>query len=59
MLELGAYAPAAHREVGEHVPGRADVLVTVGELGREIAQAARRPAPALLAYTSVTQPQTR
>lgn len=41
MLELGAYAPVAHREVGEHVPGRADVLVTVGELGREIARAAR------------------
>lgn len=41
MLELGAYASPAHREVGEHVPGRADVLVTVGDLGREIARAAR------------------
>ncbi|MDQ3699765.1 MAG: UDP-N-acetylmuramoyl-tripeptide--D-alanyl-D-alanine ligase [Chloroflexota bacterium] len=41
MLELGAYASPAHREVGEHVPGRADVLVTVGAMGREIARAAR------------------
>lgn len=41
MLELGAYASPAHREVGEHVPGRADILVTVGDMGREIARAAR------------------
>ena len=41
MLEMGDYAPLAHREVGAHVPGRADVLVTVGDLGREIARAAR------------------
>jgi UDP-N-acetylmuramoyl-tripeptide--D-alanyl-D-alanine ligase len=41
MLEMGDYGPLAHREVGAHVPGRADVLITVGELGREIARAAR------------------
>jgi UDP-N-acetylmuramoyl-tripeptide--D-alanyl-D-alanine ligase len=41
MLELGDFAPAAHLEVGALVPGRADVLVTVGELGREIARGAR------------------
>jgi UDP-N-acetylmuramoyl-tripeptide--D-alanyl-D-alanine ligase len=41
MLELGDYAPVAHRDVGAHVPGRADVLITVGDLGREIARAAR------------------
>jgi UDP-N-acetylmuramoyl-tripeptide--D-alanyl-D-alanine ligase len=41
MLEMGDFGPPAHREVGAHVPGRADVLITVGELGREIARAAR------------------
>jgi UDP-N-acetylmuramoyl-tripeptide--D-alanyl-D-alanine ligase len=41
MLEMGEFGPAAHREVGAHVPGRADVLITVGDLGREIARAAR------------------
>jgi UDP-N-acetylmuramoyl-tripeptide--D-alanyl-D-alanine ligase len=41
MLEMGDFGPPAHREVGAHVPGRADLLITVGELGREIARAAR------------------
>jgi UDP-N-acetylmuramoyl-tripeptide--D-alanyl-D-alanine ligase len=41
MLEMGDHGPPAHRELGAHVPGRADVLITVGELGREIARAAR------------------
>jgi UDP-N-acetylmuramoyl-tripeptide--D-alanyl-D-alanine ligase len=41
MLELGDYAPVAHRQVGLHVPGRAEVLIAVGTLAREIARAAR------------------
>ncbi|HEX2034652.1 MAG TPA: UDP-N-acetylmuramoyl-tripeptide--D-alanyl-D-alanine ligase [Chloroflexota bacterium] len=41
MLELGEFAPAAHREVGAYVPGRAHVLLTVGPLARETARAAR------------------
>lgn len=41
MFEFGSAAPAAHLEVGQYVPGRADWLVTVGELGRIIADGAR------------------
>jgi UDP-N-acetylmuramoyl-tripeptide--D-alanyl-D-alanine ligase len=41
MFELGDYAETAHRAVGEHVPGRADALVTVGALGGVIAETAR------------------
>jgi UDP-N-acetylmuramoyl-tripeptide--D-alanyl-D-alanine ligase len=40
MYELGEYAATAHRLVGQHVPGRADLLVAVGELGQGIADAA-------------------
>jgi UDP-N-acetylmuramoyl-tripeptide--D-alanyl-D-alanine ligase len=40
MLEFGAAAAAAHREVGRHVPGRADELVLVGELAAGIGQGA-------------------
>ena len=41
MFEMGAAGPAAHREVGSYVPGCADALIAVGELGREIAAGAR------------------
>jgi UDP-N-acetylmuramyl pentapeptide synthase len=40
MFELGDYAEMGHAEVGRYVPGRADLLVTVGELGAVIARAA-------------------
>jgi UDP-N-acetylmuramoyl-tripeptide--D-alanyl-D-alanine ligase len=40
MFELGDYAEVGHAEVGRYVPGRADLLVTVGELGAVIARAA-------------------
>lgn len=43
MLELGPASVPAHREVGEAVarPGGPELLITVGNLAREIAQAAR------------------
>ncbi len=42
MLELGERTVALHREVGEFAAnGCAEILVTVGELGREIADSAR------------------
>ena len=41
MLELGSYTEAGHREVGEAVVGQADVLVTVGERAKIMAEAAR------------------
>ncbi len=42
MLELGEKTKALHREVGEFAAsGCADILVAVGELGREIADAAK------------------
>jgi UDP-N-acetylmuramoyl-tripeptide--D-alanyl-D-alanine ligase len=40
MLELGLYEEQGHRKVGLRAAEVADVLVTVGELGRLIAQAA-------------------
>src|ERR671932_719861 len=40
MFELGDYAETGHAEVGRYVPDRADLLVTVGELGAVIARAA-------------------
>lgn len=36
MLEMGHYGPLAHREVGNYAAGKADLLVAVGELGKEI-----------------------
>jgi len=42
MFELGDFAETAHVEVGRYVPGRADLLVTVGELGELIARGARQ-----------------
>ncbi|MBE3520283.1 MAG: UDP-N-acetylmuramoyl-tripeptide--D-alanyl-D-alanine ligase [Firmicutes bacterium] len=40
MLELGEWAPEAHREVGRYAAGRVDVLVTQGDLARYIADGA-------------------
>jgi UDP-N-acetylmuramoyl-tripeptide--D-alanyl-D-alanine ligase len=36
MLEMGRYGPEAHRDVGRYARQKADVLVSVGELGKEI-----------------------
>ena len=41
MRELGEYAAQGHRRVGERAATAADILLTVGELGRLIAVAAR------------------
>jgi len=41
MLELGLYEQQGHRKVGIRAAEVADVLVTVGELGQLIAEAAR------------------
>ena len=40
MLELGAYEEVGHRIIGRRVAGVADLLVTVGALGRIIAEEA-------------------
>ena len=40
MLELGDYAPAAHRAVGEQAARAADVVLACGPLSRELAAAA-------------------
>ena len=40
MFEMGDAGPPAHREVGTYVQGRADMLLAVGALGREIAAGA-------------------
>lgn len=39
MLELGAYAPFAHREVGKYARGKADYLVASGEQAYHIKEA--------------------
>jgi len=41
MFEMGGAGPPSHREIGAYAPGRADALIAVGELGREIATGAR------------------
>ncbi|MEN8171886.1 MAG: UDP-N-acetylmuramoyl-tripeptide--D-alanyl-D-alanine ligase [Chloroflexota bacterium] len=41
MLELGQYEQAGHQKIGLRVAEVADLLVTVGELGKIIAHAAR------------------
>ena len=46
MLELGDYAPASHREVGQYAATHADMIITVGEyaaLTAEAPQAAGLP----------------
>lgn len=42
MLELGDYAPRAHRDVGNEVTHhQVEMLITVGDLAKEIAQGAK------------------
>lgn len=41
MLEIGRYAPEAHQRVGQKVAESADLLFTVGERSKFIAQGAR------------------
>lgn len=36
MLEMGEYGPAAHLEVGSYARDKADILIGVGKLGKEI-----------------------
>ncbi|PIY97263.1 MAG: hypothetical protein COY66_00490 [Candidatus Kerfeldbacteria bacterium CG_4_10_14_0_8_um_filter_42_10] len=42
MSELGSYTEKGHAEVGQYVARAADVLITVGEKGKMIAEAARQ-----------------
>jgi len=42
MSELGSYTEKGHAEVGQYVARVADILVTVGEKGKMIAEAARQ-----------------
>ena len=42
MRELGAFTTAGHKQVGAHAAGVTDLLVTVGALGRLIADEARK-----------------
>lgn len=42
MSELGSYTEKGHQEVGQYAARVADVLVTVGEKGKLIAEAARQ-----------------
>lgn len=42
MLELGPRGPELHREAGERLAGRADVLVAVGSLARGFIEGAKR-----------------
>jgi UDP-N-acetylmuramoyl-tripeptide--D-alanyl-D-alanine ligase len=41
MHELGASSERLHREIGQLAAGSADIIVTIGELARPAAQAAR------------------
>ena len=42
MRELGAFTTEGHKQVGAHAAGVTDLLVTVGDLGRLIADEARK-----------------
>ncbi|HWX24164.1 MAG TPA: UDP-N-acetylmuramoylalanyl-D-glutamate--2,6-diaminopimelate ligase, partial [Vicinamibacteria bacterium] len=58
MLELGESAATLHRETGEHIAGKLEVLVGVGELARGFLEGASRAglAPSsLLAFPSATE----
>lgn len=54
MLELGEWAPEAHREVGRYAAGRVDVLVTQGDLARYIADGAIEASGTVGRATEVT-----
>ncbi len=57
MLELGDYAPALHRQVGEQLPASGvDLLVTVGEAAKGFAEGAKEagfPAEAIVELPDV------
>ncbi len=56
MLEIGGYAAAEHEKVGRLAAKAADVLVTVGERGKLIADGARKgglPRKSVLEFESV------
>lgn len=58
MLELGSYEEQGHRDVGIRAAEVADLLVTVGELGRVIADEARRrrmPARRVQSFTTADE----
>lgn len=57
MLELGPYEPKGHEMVGVRAAEVVDELVTVGELGRLIAKAARRAGLPRQAITEVSDSQ--
>jgi Alr-MurF fusion protein len=56
MLELGEYEAAGHEQVGRKAAGVVDLLVTKGERGRQIADAARAAGlatdQAIITYTA-------
>lgn len=45
MKELGEYAAQAHEELGLFAAGKTDYLITIGELGKFIAEAAKPKMP--------------
>jgi UDP-N-acetylmuramoyl-tripeptide--D-alanyl-D-alanine ligase len=51
MLELGEYEAEGHQRVGRYVPETADVLITVGRLGAQIAVEAQLAGMAVEAVT--------
>jgi len=58
MLELGLAGPGLHREAGRTLAGRADVVVGIGPLSRELvlgARAAGAPASAVLHFASAAE----
>jgi UDP-N-acetylmuramoyl-tripeptide--D-alanyl-D-alanine ligase len=52
MLELGPDEEALHREIGAHAAATADGIVTVGERGRWIGEAARTAGAARVSWAS-------
>src|SRR3989344_3710185 len=42
MLEIGKYATEAHEHIGEFIPNRFDILVTVGARAKFIAESAQQ-----------------
>jgi len=60
MFEMGNAGPPLHRDVGRYVPSTADMLVAVGELGREIASGALEAGmdAASVTWTATTEAAT-
>ena len=55
MLELGSYAPEAHRVVGEYAASRADLVLTCGEQAALIAERAEAGGTTALHFESKEQ----